>query len=64
AAFNQDLSERRAASVSNLLFQQGVPGNRIATIGRGESQPVATNNTPDGRQANRRVEVVITPQQR
>ncbi|MEM8823915.1 MAG: OmpA family protein [Pseudomonadota bacterium] len=62
AEFNQRLSEQRAASVANILFQQGVPGNRIITIGRGESQPIATNNSPDGRQANRRVEVIITPQ--
>ncbi|MEM7490433.1 MAG: OmpA family protein [Pseudomonadota bacterium] len=64
AEFNQGLSEQRALSVSSLLQRQGVPGSRIAAIGRGEAQPIASNNTPDGRQANRRVEIIITPQQR
>lgn len=61
AAFNQDLSERRARSVAGVLLETGVPGNRISTIGRGEAQPIATNQTPEGRQQNRRVEVIITP---
>lgn len=61
ATYNQALSERRAAAVAGILFQQGVSPARVASIGRGESQPVATNQTPEGRQANRRVEIVITP---
>ncbi|MGB3689684.1 MAG: OmpA family protein [Jannaschia helgolandensis] len=61
AAYNQDLSERRARAVTNILLQQGVPGNRVIPIGRGESQPVASNNTAEGRRQNRRVEVIITP---
>ncbi|UWQ17667.1 OmpA family protein [Jannaschia sp. M317] len=61
AAYNQDLSERRARAVSGILLETGVPGNRIVSIGRGEAQPIATNNTPAGRQQNRRVEIVITP---
>jgi outer membrane protein OmpA-like peptidoglycan-associated protein len=61
AAYNQDLSERRARSVAGVLIETGVQGSRIQAIGRGESQPIASNNTPEGRQANRRVEVVITP---
>jgi outer membrane protein OmpA-like peptidoglycan-associated protein len=61
ASYNQDLSERRARSVAGILFEQGVNPGRVATIGRGEAQPVATNQTPEGRQANRRVEIVITP---
>ncbi len=61
AGFNQDLSERRARSVAGVLLETGVPGNRISTIGRGEAQPIATNQTPEGRQQNRRVEVIITP---
>ena len=61
AAYNQDLSERRARAVTNILLQQGVAGNRVIPIGRGESQPVASNNTAEGRRQNRRVEVIITP---
>ena len=61
AAFNQDLSERRARSVAGILLETGVSGARIQTIGRGESQPIATNQTPEGRAANRRVEIVIIP---
>ncbi len=60
---NQKLSERRAMSVSNALANQGVAPSRMRTIGFGESQPVADNNTEAGRQLNRRVVVTITPQQ-
>lgn len=60
-AFNLDLSQRRAASVASILINAGVSPVRIRSIGRGEDAPVATNLTPEGRQANRRVEVVITP---
>lgn len=60
---NQRLSERRAMSVSNALANQGVSPARMRTIGFGESQPVADNNTEAGRQLNRRVVVTITPQQ-
>jgi outer membrane protein OmpA-like peptidoglycan-associated protein len=61
AAYNQDLSERRARSVAAVLFQEGVSGTRVTSIGRGEAQPIASNQTPEGRQQNRRVEFVITP---
>ncbi|MEO1549700.1 MAG: OmpA family protein, partial [Pseudomonadota bacterium] len=57
----QGLSERRASSVANILLSGGVPSFRIVAFGMGESQPIATNATPEGRQANRRVEIVITP---
>ena len=57
--YNQGLSERRAASVKDYLVDQGVPADRIETMGMGESQPVATNETREGRQQNRRVEVTI-----
>lgn len=60
-AFNQRLSEDRAASVSAILRQGGVSPSRIVAFGRGETQPIASNSTPEGRQANRRVEIVITP---
>ncbi|MEM7614380.1 MAG: OmpA family protein [Pseudomonadota bacterium] len=59
--FNQGLSIDRANAVRNVLVQGGVNGGRIRTIGRGENQPIASNGTVDGRQANRRVEIVITP---
>lgn len=60
-AYNQSLSERRAGSVSNFLSNSGVQSARLATQGFGESQPVATNSTEEGRAANRRVEIKIVP---
>ena len=63
AAYNQDLSERRAQAVAQVLAASGVSPARIATIGRGEDAPIASNQTPEGRQQNRRVEIVITPNQ-
>lgn len=61
AAYNQDLSQRRANAVANVLVSSGVSSGRIAAIGRGEDQPVASNLTPDGRAQNRRVDIVIRP---
>jgi len=63
AGYNQTLSERRASSVAAILRDSGVPAWRVTAIGRGLTQPVASNATPDGRQQNRRVEIVITPVQ-
>ena len=60
-AYNQGLSERRAQSVSNFLSNSGVQQARLATKGYGESQPIATNTTEEGRAANRRVEIKIVP---
>jgi outer membrane protein OmpA-like peptidoglycan-associated protein len=60
-AYNQSLSERRARSVATYLQGQGVITERIITVGMGESRPVADNTTPDGRQANRRVEITMVP---
>lgn len=57
--YNQKLSEERAGSVANFLKMQNVLGGRITTIGYGESQPVADNETASGRQQNRRVEIAI-----
>jgi len=57
--YNQSLSERRARSAANFLISQGVSGARIITRGLGETEPVASNETEAGRQANRRVEVAI-----
>jgi outer membrane protein OmpA-like peptidoglycan-associated protein len=57
--FNQQLSERRADSVRDFLAEQGVPGSAISARGFGKTQPVAGNDTPEGRQRNRRVELVV-----
>jgi OOP family OmpA-OmpF porin len=57
AQYNQRLSERRAASVKDYLVSKGIPASKITTIGKGESQPVATNKTAEGRQKNRRVDI-------
>lgn len=59
AAYNTRLSVRRADSVGDYLEQLGVSGSRLDTVGYGESQPRATNNTASGRQLNRRVEIHI-----
>ncbi|MGD8312220.1 MAG: OmpA family protein [Gammaproteobacteria bacterium] len=61
AAYNQKLSEARASSVSRYLQSQQVLPQRIVTRGMGESNPVASNDTPQGRALNRRVEIVLTP---
>ena len=61
AEYNQQLSERRANSVAQYLESQGLANNRVVTVGAGETRPVADNSTPDGRQANRRVELTLTP---
>ena len=58
-AYNQGLSERRAASAANYLAGQGVARTRLRSTGRGESEPVVPNDTDADRQKNRRVEVAI-----
>ena len=58
--FNQQLSERRADSVRDFLAQQGVPAPSITARGFGKTQPVASNDNPEGRQRNRRVELVVS----
>jgi putative exosortase-associated protein (TIGR04073 family) len=58
-AFNQELSERRARSVRDFLVDQGLPQDRIATQGFGVSHPIASNDSSEGRRANRRVEVEL-----
>jgi len=57
--YNQQLSERRADSVRDFLAEQGVPVSSITARGFGKTQPVASNDTPEGRQRNRRVELVV-----
>jgi outer membrane protein OmpA-like peptidoglycan-associated protein len=58
-SYNQSLSLRRASSAASYLASQSVTRSRIATNGRGESEPLASNDTDAGRQLNRRVEVAI-----
>lgn len=58
-AYNEKLSMERADSVKTYLEENGVEGNRIETIGKGESSPVATNKTAEGRAQNRRVELEL-----
>lgn len=59
-AYNEELSRRRAAAVSDALEIRGVPRDRFQIDGRGEAFPVASNDTPAGRQRNRRVEIVFS----
>jgi outer membrane protein OmpA-like peptidoglycan-associated protein len=58
--YNQQLSERRAQAVRDYLVQQGIPDGTIVSRGFGKTRPVASNDTPEGRQQNRRVELVIS----
>lgn len=58
---NQDLSQRRALSVSNYLNSQGIDGRRLSVVGYGPSNPIASNATAEGRAQNRRVEIQIVP---
>lgn len=60
-AYNQDLSERRAYSVANILIGAGVPASRVSSYGKGMSAPVASNATASGRAQNRRVEILVRP---
>jgi outer membrane protein OmpA-like peptidoglycan-associated protein len=59
--YNQALSERRAQAVAGYLSSHGVKTQRLITIGAGEGHPVASNDTEQGRSANRRVELTIVP---
>ena len=63
-AHNQRLSLRRAEAVKAYLVNQGVPAERIRTEGRGEAQPVASNDTAQGRALNRRVDITVVEQPR
>lgn len=58
-AYNQKLSERRAASVADYLIDRGVPNRNVTVYGYGEMRPKASNDTAEGRQLNRRVEIHI-----
>ena len=59
--YNQKLSQQRAQAVAQFLTGRGVDSQRVLTWGRGESQPIATNDTEAGRAENRRVDIVIKP---
>ena len=58
-AYNLALSTRRAESVKSYMVSQGLPANKITTVGKGESQPVASNDTAQGRAKNRRVDIEV-----
>jgi outer membrane protein OmpA-like peptidoglycan-associated protein len=60
-AHNMTLSQRRAQSVGTYLVDRGVKSARLSTEGRGETQPVASNATEEGRTQNRRVEIYLKP---
>ena len=62
-AYNQTLSERRAETVASYMLQKNILPDRILVYGYGESRPIATNNSAEGRQANRRVEIQLVPVQ-
>lgn len=62
-SINVPLSHNRAQAVANYLNQRGVAGGRLSVFGRGASQPIASNATPEGRAQNRRVEILINPNQ-
>jgi OOP family OmpA-OmpF porin len=64
ANYNMGLSKRRAEAVSDFLTTLGVPGDKTRTLGRGENDPIASNDTPEGRAQNRRVEVIVVAQPR
>lgn len=63
AAYNQRLSERRAEAVKAYLVEHGIPAEMITAEGQGESEPVASNATREGRQQNRRVEIRVIAEQ-
>lgn len=56
---NMDLSIRRAKTIANILISRGIPQERISVIGYGDTRPIDTNNTEEGRAKNRRVEVKL-----
>ena len=59
-SFNQDLSEKRAQGVRSYLTQQGIPEGSTTATGFGKSRPIASNDTSEGRQQNRRVELIVS----
>jgi outer membrane protein OmpA-like peptidoglycan-associated protein len=63
AEYNQRLSEKRAEAVKAFLIAEGIDPTRIRARGYGETMPIASNDTPEGRQMNRRVELKIIPRE-
>jgi outer membrane protein OmpA-like peptidoglycan-associated protein len=61
--YNDELSQRRAEAVARAIESRGVAGSRIVAVGRGKSLPVASNDTAEGRQQNRRVDIVFSDTQ-
>jgi OOP family OmpA-OmpF porin len=59
AAYNEQLSERRAEAVKNLLVSEGVDPDKVKTVAYGEADPIASNGTPEGRAKNRRTDVTV-----
>jgi outer membrane protein OmpA-like peptidoglycan-associated protein len=57
--YNMDLSERRASAAARFIATEGVDRARVSTTGRGETEPIATNDSDDGRRLNRRIEIAI-----
>ncbi len=62
AGFNQQLSQQRADAVVNFLIGEGVDAGTISAVGYGQDQPIDTNDTPEGRQNNRRIKFEVTAQ--
>ncbi|QFU07822.1 Outer membrane porin F precursor [Rhodobacteraceae bacterium THAF1] len=62
-AYNQNLSQRRAQAITQVLVANNVSPSRLRAVGYGESRPVASNDSAQGRQLNRRVQIVIRPNQ-
>jgi outer membrane protein OmpA-like peptidoglycan-associated protein len=60
-SYNMQLSQRRANTVGEYLYNQGIMDQRIISAGMGEHHPIADNSTSEGRQANRRVEITLVP---
>ncbi|MFC3715465.1 OmpA family protein [Luteimonas soli] len=60
-SYNQQLSQQRADAVANYLNSRGVMRDRMITVGAGETRPIASNDTEQGRAANRRVEITLVP---
>jgi len=58
-AANQKLSKDRAEAVRVYLVSKGVPSDKITSVGKGKANPVASNDTPEGRANNRRVEIIV-----
>jgi outer membrane protein OmpA-like peptidoglycan-associated protein len=58
--YNQQLSEHRAEAVRDYFVQQGIKSTNLEAHGYGKNEPIATNDTPEGRQQNRRVELILS----